>query len=92
MTALVVGIVLALFAEAFFAGSEMAMVASNRLRLQALATEGHRGAAHALALLEREDRLITTCLIGTNLSTISGTTSSARLSIAIFMSSRPSES
>jgi len=77
MTPLYVGIALAILSEGFFAGSEMAMVASNRVRLSALANAGNAGAAHALALLQREDRLIATCLVGTNLSVISGTTLTA---------------
>ena len=74
MTALVVGMVLCLAAEAFFAGSELAMVSVDRLSLEGRASEGHRPSARVLQMLKREDRLITTCLIGTNLSTITGTT------------------
>lgn len=79
MIALVAAIGLALVAEAFFSGSEMAMVSANRLRLEAEAGEGRRGSERALKLLEREDRLISTCLLGTNLSTITGTTLTAAL-------------
>jgi len=74
VTSLFLGILVALCTEAFFSGSEMAMVSASRLRLETEAGEGRAGAARAMHLLEREDRLISTCLIGTNLATISGTT------------------
>ncbi len=79
MMALVLGMALALLIEAFFSGSEMAMVSANRLRLDADANEGHRGARLARELLQREDLLISTCLLGTNLATITGTTLMALL-------------
>lgn len=79
MTALLAGMALCLLAEAFFSGSELAMVSADRLTLETRASEGHRGAARVLAMLKREDRLISTCLIGTNLSTITGTTLMALL-------------
>jgi CBS domain containing-hemolysin-like protein len=64
----------ALLAQGFFSGSEMAFVAANRARLASMANDGHRGAGRALAMLEHEDQLLGTCLIGTNLSLITGTT------------------
>ncbi|MCA9494047.1 MAG: HlyC/CorC family transporter, partial [Myxococcales bacterium] len=72
--------------EAFFSGSEIAMVSANRLALQSRSAEGHAGSTLALALLEREDRLISTCLIGTNLAVISGTTLAALLVAAVGIS------
>ena len=62
-------------AQGFFSGSEMAMVGCNRARLKTLADTGHAGAKTALHMLEHEeDRLLATCLVGTNLSLIGGTT------------------
>lgn len=55
-----------LLAQGFFSGSEMALVSANRDKLRALAETGNVGAGHALALLDREERLLGTCLIGTN--------------------------
>ena len=60
--------------QAFFSGSEMALVSADRLQLQTRADAGSSGAALALRLLERDDRLLGTCLIGTNLSLVSGAT------------------
>lgn len=68
------GVGLCLLAEAFFSGSEIAMVHADRLKLSARANRGHAGASLALRLLSREDHLLGTCLIGTNLSTVSGAT------------------
>jgi CBS domain containing-hemolysin-like protein len=77
MNGLLLGIVVAVLSESFFSGSEIAMVSANRLQLESRASENHRGARLAIEMLEREDRLLSTCLIGTNLSTITGTTLAA---------------
>ncbi len=74
MTALALAIAACLVVEGFFSGSEIAMFSANRLTLQAQASGGGRLAQLALDLIEREDRLISTCLIGTNLAVITGTT------------------
>lgn len=58
--------------QAFFSGSEMAMVHANRNRLQVAADEGDVRAARALDLLSDESTLLATCLIGTNLCVVSG--------------------
>lgn len=58
--------------EGFFSGSEIALVNADRLRLQTQADEGNQGAMLALDLLENESRLLGTCLIGTNLSVVTG--------------------
>ena len=68
--------------EGFFSGSEIALVSADRLRLQARADEGHKGSATALSLLESEERLLGTCLIGTNVCTITGTTVVAAMLVA----------
>jgi len=86
MNGLVLGMIAAVISEGFFSGSEMAMVSANRLHLETQAAAGHRGSRLALDLLEREDRLISTCLIGTNLSTITGTTLAALLVLHLGLS------
>lgn len=60
-------LVILLGISAFFSMSETAMMASNRYRLRHLATQGHRGAKLAIALLDRTDRLLGVILIGNNL-------------------------
>lgn len=60
-----------LLLEAFFAASEIALISSNRRRLQERAEEGHRGAALALKLLNTPERLVASTLLGSNLAEIS---------------------
>ncbi|MBA2320947.1 MAG: HlyC/CorC family transporter [Deltaproteobacteria bacterium] len=64
----------AVLAEGFFAGSEMALLSANRSQLSQRAAHGESGAARALAILKRQDRLLATCLIGTNLALVAGAT------------------
>ena len=58
--------------QAFFAGSEIAVVSADRLALQARAEDGERAAARALRLLERPTRFVGVCLLGANLATVAG--------------------
>jgi putative hemolysin len=60
-----------LLLEAFFSGSEIALISASRRRLRHWAEQGDRGAARALKLLERPERLLATTLLGSNLSEIS---------------------
>lgn len=64
---LVLGLIL-LFAEAFFSGSEIAIISANRARLRALAQEGNHGASVALRLLESPEWLMGTILVLHNTS------------------------
>ena len=65
--------------QGFFSGSELAIVSSDRLVLQNRADEGDAGAKRVLDLLAKPARLVGTCLIGTNLALISGSTVAAHL-------------
>lgn len=76
LLALLAGCVLA---EGFFSGSEIAVVSADRHQLRTEAQRGGKGASLALTMLERPTWLLGTCLIGTNLATISGATISAIL-------------
>jgi len=62
-----------LLLEAFFSGSEIALISANRHRLQERAEQGHRGAALALKLLNTPERLVASTLLGSNLAEISNT-------------------
>jgi CBS domain containing-hemolysin-like protein len=62
-----------LLLEAFFSGSEIALISASRRRLRHWAEGGDRGAAQALKMLDRPDRLVATTLLGSNLSEISNT-------------------
>lgn len=70
---------LAIVAQGFFSGSEMAIVSANRAVMKARAAEGHRGAILALSMLEQEERVFGTCLLGTNVSLVVGTGIVARI-------------
>jgi putative hemolysin len=62
--AIVLGLV---FVNAFFAMAEMAVVNSRRIRLQQMADDGSRPAAHALALADDPGRLLSAVQVGITL-------------------------
>jgi len=62
-----------LLVEAFFSGSEMAVVAADRLKLERLATAGSRGARILVRFLEQPQRLLATTLVGTQLAVVTAT-------------------
>jgi len=60
--------------EAFFAASELSIVSANRIRLEEAAAQGRPSAKRVLWFLENPERLFGTTLLGTNLSTVTGST------------------
>lgn len=60
--------------EAFFSGSETAIISANKMRLKALADRGDKRAVLANRLLKSPGRLLGTTLVGTNVSVATGTT------------------
>jgi CBS domain containing-hemolysin-like protein len=73
-----------LITEGFFSGSEIAVVSANRLNLQTRADKGSAGAKLALNLLEKPETLLGTCLIGTNLSTVTASTAAAAALVGVW--------
>ena len=67
---LALGLVLSIIVVSFFAGMETAGISANRVRLTTAARGGDRRARMVLRLLETPDRLITTCLVGTNFGVV----------------------
>jgi CBS domain containing-hemolysin-like protein len=65
---------LCILGQGFFAGSEIALMGADRLVLRARADEGDAASARVLAVLERPSRLVSTCLTGVAVATVSGTT------------------
>jgi putative hemolysin len=59
--------------EGFFSAAEISLISANHRRLTRRAEEGHRGARVALKLLKRPERMVATCLVGSNLAEISNT-------------------
>jgi len=77
-------ILICVLSEAFFSGSEIALVSVDKIQLRHLSKKGHRAAALALKLLEKPEWILGTTLLGTNLSTITSTTVSASLFYKLF--------
>jgi CBS domain containing-hemolysin-like protein len=73
-----------LLLEGFFSGSEIALVHADKLRLRARASKGHRGSRLALKMFERPEVLLTTTLVGTNISVVSLTTLGTLVMIDLF--------
>jgi len=73
LSALVV-MLLFLLLKGFFSGSEIALVNADKIRLRHKAKQGNRGAGMALKLLQTPDVLLSTTLVGTNISTVVLTT------------------
>ena len=67
-------VAICLVTEGFFSGSEIAVVSADRLKLRTQAEQGSQGAKLALSLLAKPERLLGTCLMGTNLSTVTAST------------------
>lgn len=79
---------LCLAGQAFFSGSEIALMGADRLILQARAEEGDSAAARVLAMLKNPTRLVGTCLAGVAISSVTGTT--VATSLAARFTDRPS--
>jgi putative hemolysin len=56
--------------EAFFSGSEIAMVSASRLRTRERAAAGDRGARLVEEMLARPQLMLATTLLGTNIATV----------------------
>jgi putative hemolysin len=80
----VVIILVCLLAEAFFSGSEIAVVAADKIRLRHLARKGSGAAQLISNALKRPERLLSTTLIGTNLSVVTSTTIATSLFVKKF--------
>jgi CBS domain containing-hemolysin-like protein len=80
----VVVLVVCVLGSAFSSGSETALVSASRLQLRRLSTDGHRGAAMALGLLNERDRTLAVTLIVTNAFNVSaGAITTALLSSSL---------
>jgi putative hemolysin len=72
-----------LISEAFFSGSEIGVVSADRIHLRHEAAHGSRGAKMALKMLEKPEWLLSTTLVGTNVSVVTNTTLSTALAIEL---------
>ncbi|QQR79635.1 MAG: DUF21 domain-containing protein [Deltaproteobacteria bacterium] len=78
---------LCLILEAFFSGSELAMVSVDKLKLAHQAGRGHRGAKMALWLARHPEWLFSTTLLGQNLFIVGNTVYLTFLSTSILVMS-----
>ncbi len=74
-------ILFCLAAEAFFSGSEIAVVSADKMKLRHAAAGGSRGARLALSMLEKPEWLLSTTLVGTNIAVVTNTTLATALAI-----------
>jgi putative hemolysin len=70
--------------KAFFSGSEIAMVNSDKLKLRHRAKQGDRGAGLVLRLFKTPDIILGTTLVGTNVATVTISTLGALICIDYF--------
>jgi len=73
-----------LLIKGFFSGSEIALVNSDKMKLQHKARQGHKGAQLVLKLFKTPDIMLGTTLVGTNIATVALTTIIATLAIELF--------
>lgn len=73
-----------LLLKGFFSGSEIALVNSDKVKLHAMANQGHRGAQAVLKLFGTPDVLLGTTLVGTNIATVALATLGTLIAIRAF--------
>ncbi|PHK48832.1 hemolysin family protein [Staphylococcus edaphicus] len=67
---MIIAIIILLFASFFFSGSETALTAANRMKIQTDAQQGNKKAGRLARLLSKPSEFITTILIGNNIANI----------------------
>ncbi len=67
-------IILCILFEGFFSGSEIGVISADRIKLRHEAAKGSRGARLALDMLKKPEWLLSTTLVGTNISVVVNTT------------------
>ena len=73
LTATLIIVTLCISMEAFFSGSEIALISSNWIKIHHAAQKGNKSARIAKNMLETPDRLFTTTSLGTNLAMVTST-------------------
>ncbi|MBI2720071.1 MAG: HlyC/CorC family transporter [Rhizobiales bacterium] len=80
----IAAILLLILMSAFFSGSETALTATSRARLNEIERRGSRRAAMALALTNTRERLIGALLLGNNVANVTASALATALLIDIF--------
>lgn len=71
---LVIGIIiLSLLLQAFFAGSEIALISCDKIKIKALANQGSKSAGLVMSAFAEVEKFLSTALVGINLSLITST-------------------
>ncbi|MEQ9043583.1 MAG: HlyC/CorC family transporter [Sneathiellaceae bacterium] len=78
------GILVLICLSAFFSGSETGLTAASRARINHLAQQGQRRALLVSRLLDRQERLIGTVLLGNNLVNILASSLATSVLITVF--------
>ena len=73
MMAILLFVLACLLVEAFFSGSETAIISADKAQLRSASRRGDRRATLVVRLLQRSGALLSTTLVGTNLSVVAGT-------------------
>lgn len=72
-------IVLCLMLEGFFAGTEMSVISSNKLKIRFLASKGNHAAMRVKKFLAKPQLFLATTLVGANLAIISSSAVASRM-------------
>jgi len=73
-----------LFVSAFFSSSETALTTVNLIRIRTLADEGNKKAETVLAVTDKRSKMLSTILIGNNITNISATSLMTVMVIRLF--------
>jgi len=76
--------ILLLLLKGFFSGSEIALVNADKIKLRQKSKQADRGAELSLKMLQKPEVLLSTTLVGTNISTIALTTVGTLLMFDLF--------
>ncbi len=77
-------ILLCLLLEGFFSGSEIGVVSADQIKLRHDAAKGSKGAKLAIKMLGNPEWLLSTTLVGTNISVVTNTTMVTALMLHLF--------
>jgi len=86
MTAALLVVVVCLFIEGFFSGSEMAIVSADRIEVRKRASRGDKTAMLLEAFYKEPERILATTLVGTNLAVVIAT---VVFTLAVLRAGRP---
>jgi CBS domain containing-hemolysin-like protein len=85
----VVLITLAVMASAFFSGAETGLVSVNRIRLRARARMGQPGSRRLSKILSKQEKALSTVLVGNNITVVGGSAVATVLAQSHFASAGP---